>query len=438
MITFATLFLGLVLGPQEISLAVEGDVAEVILRLDDREVATLAGPPWSVELDFGDRLHPHKLDAVALDADGTALDRAVQWINLPRGRAEAAWVLEGEPDAGPSGARLVWTHVAHADAETLAVSFNGQPIAVSSDGRVRFPVYDPDELQVLDADLQFADGARYRAEIGFGARLGYGADTDLTGVSVVFRRGSPPGLADLEDWFLRYGQPVRVVGVERSPARVVFVIDRTAIPSLRDLAAFGSALTTSETGLRRGEQVRFLFPDVKESREEGAGARLFSISQPFSQEHGSFGWLVTRVAAPENSGPRRVTDAVAVAGVQAAAESRPRAVVLVLGYEDADVSAYTVLEVRQFLRELRVPLLVWWTGRPSTVNISENRRPLTVGTPWGKAGDISTLNRLLDRLEDLRDLLDHQQTVWIEGRHLPSSIELSHRAKRLTLAGAGS
>ena len=436
MITFATLFLGLVLGPQEVSLAVEGSVAQVVVRLDDRQIASLTGPPWTVEVDFGEHLHPHKLEAEALDSGGESLDRAVQWINLPRGRAEAAWVLDGTDDARPLGARLVWSHVAHADAATLSARFNGRPIAVSSAGQVRFPAYDPDELQVLEADLTFADGAGYRAEIGFGARLGYGADADLTGVSIVSRRGASPVLTDMEDWFLLYGQPVRVVGVEKSPARVVFVIDRTAVPALRDLAPFGSALTTSETELHRGEEVRFLFPDARRAQEEGAEARLFSISQPFSHEDGSFGWLVTRVAAPETSGPRRLTDAVAVAGVQAAAGSRPRAVVLVLGYEEKDVSAYTLPEVRRFLEELRVPLLVWWTGRPSTVNISEDRRPLTVNTPWGKAGDISTLNRLLDRIENLRSLLDQQRTVWIEGRHLPSRIELSRRAKRVALTGA--
>lgn len=435
MITFATLLLGLVLGPQEIELAVDGGVARVILRLDERQVAALTAPPWSVELDFGEHLHPHKLEAVAFDTAGEPLDQAVQWINLPRGRAEAAWVLEGAPDSQPQSARLVWSHVAHADAATLSASFNGRPIGISAEGRVRFPAYDPAELQVLEADLEFADGARYRAELGFGARLGYGTDTDLTGVSIVSRRGSSPGLAEMEDWFLLYGQPARVVGVERSPARVVFVIDRTAVPSLRDLAPFGSALTTSDTALRRGEQVRFLFPDVKRSQDDGAQARLFPISQAFSHEDGSFGWLLTRVGAPQSSGPRRVTDALAVAGVQAAAESRPRAVVLVLGYQKEDVSAYTVAEVRRFLEELRVPLLVWWTGRPSTVNISEDRRSLAVRTPWGPAGDISTLNRLLDRIEQLRSLLDRQQTVWIDGRHLPSSIELSRRAKRIALAG---
>ena len=57
---------------------------------------------------------------------------------------------------------------------------------------------------------------------------------------------------------------------------VVFVVDRTAIPSLRELAPFGTALTTSETALRRGEQVRFLFPDVKHSEEDAPSTRLFS------------------------------------------------------------------------------------------------------------------------------------------------------------------
>lgn len=437
MLTFATLFLGLALGPQEVSLVVEGDVGAVVVRLDDREVGTLSAPPWDLEVDLGPDLHPHKLEAVALGADGEVLERAVQWINLPRDRAEAAWVLEGEPGGRPTSARLVWSHVEQADAESVEARFNGRPVGVSGDGRVRLPSYDPEEIQVLEADLRFEDGARYRAELGFGARLGYGADADLTGVSVVSRRRSLPDLTEMADWFLVYGQTARVLGAEKSPARLVFVVDRTALPSLHELAAFGSALTTSGTALRRGERVRFVFPDVRLPDENGADTRLFSISQEFTPDDGSISWLLTRIAAPPSSGPRRVTDAVAVAGVQAAAESRPRAVVLVLGYEADDVSAYSVPEVRRFLRELRVPLYVWWTGRPTTVNVSEDRRSLTVSTAWGKADDISSLPRLTNQVEELRSRLEAQHTVWVEGRHLPSTIELSPRAKRIALAGSG-
>src|SRR5262245_7368528 len=106
MIAFATLFLGLVLGPQRIELAMEGAPAAVQLVLDGREVASLSKPPWMAEIDLGSSLAPHVLDAVARDAQGAVVGSARQWINLPRGAAEAALVLEGQAGAMPRRARL--------------------------------------------------------------------------------------------------------------------------------------------------------------------------------------------------------------------------------------------------------------------------------------------------------------------------------------------
>ncbi|MGB5880129.1 MAG: hypothetical protein WBH85_08880, partial [Thermoanaerobaculia bacterium] len=59
-----------------------------------------------------------------------------------------------------------------------------------------------------------------------------------------------------------------------------------------------------------------------------------------------------------------------------------------------------------------------------------DKRPLTVNTPWGKANDISSPNRIIDATETLRLELDSQVTVWIDGSHLPHEIELTNRARR--------
>ena len=48
-----------------------------------------------------------------------------------------------------------------------------------------------------------------------------------------------------------------------------------------------------------------------------------------------------------------------------------------------------------------------------------------VNTPWGRARDISNLSRIIEATEILRLELDRQLTVWIEGSHLPSEIELT-------------
>lgn len=430
MIAFAFAFLGLILGPHQIALVVEGDVALVRVELDGNLVAELTGEPWSFECDFGPELHPHKLEAIAFNSLDREISRTRQLINLPRARAEAALILESDDAGSPNTARLIWQHIEYAGAELVAFRFDGEELALVAPGRVQLPDYDPSSLHLLEAELQFPDGAHYRAELSITGRTGFGADADLTGLTLVAPQGTQLEVEDLGGWFARQGQPVEAAGLERAPAKIVMVVDETAIPALRRLAQYGSSLTTRSTQLRQGEQLRFLFPNARQGGASGVPSRLFSISQPFSAADGSIPWILTRLQPPEPSPARRVNDAVAVAAVEAAAGNRPRAVVLVLGKELEDTSAYGITEVENFLRELRVPLFVWWTGQPLSRTVSEDKRPLTVNTPWGKATDISSRNRIADATETLRLELDSQLTVWIEGSYLPHEIELTNQAPR--------
>jgi hypothetical protein len=271
--------------------------------------------------------------------------------------------------------------------------------------------------------------------LAFGSRLGFGAETDLTGLVMEMAGDRQLSIQDLEGWFQKDGQPMEVVGIERSPARIVIVVDETAKDSLRELATVIGGARSGRTGLRKGEEVLFLFPQARKIPTSDDGSKLFTLSQPFNASHGDLAWLLTRVSVPEESKNRRVTDALAVAGIEAATGGRPRALILVLGHEATDRSAYQVAEVRQFLKDLRVPLSIWWTGRPSAVTVSEGRRPVRVDTVWGKATDISSFTRIEQAVAELRDSLDRQSTVWIQGSHLPHRIDLTPEATNVAFAG---
>jgi len=435
MIAFVTLFLGLVLGPKEVDLLVEGDPAAVILQLDGIEIGRKSEPPWTFDCDLGSLLAPHKLEALALDAKGEVQDRAIQWINLPRSRAEVAFLLEGDDPKRPDSARLVWKHIEFDQADSIRLRFDGRDVPYDGLGTMRLPDYDPTKLHVLEADLRFPDGAHYEAELSFGTRLGFGADIDLTGLVLAMPRSSRVSIQQLAGWFEKDGQAIEVVGIERSPARLVMVIDDTTTDSLRQLATVTAGAATNRTTLRKGEEVLFLFPKARKTTTGDDGSKLFPISQPFTAEDGDLAWLLTRVSTPETSGDRRVTDALAVASLEAASGGRPRAVILVLGHVATDTSAYQVDEVLSFLRDLRVPLFIWWTGRPSAVTVSEGRRPVTVTTPWGRASDISSFGRIEQAVVELRKNLDQQHTVWVEGSHLPNRIALTAKAAKATFAG---
>ena len=417
MITFAFQFLGLILGVHEVEILVEGEVAAIQVTLDGETVGELTAPPWLLEVDFGPVLHPHKLEATALDEDGQQIDLARQLINLPRQRAAAALLLEGQ---------------------SIPFLFAGKELPLDGPDKVRLPDYDPNTLHTIESSIRFPDGVRYQAELNLGGQMIFGADAELTGVTVVSRNQELPALRSLEGRFRSAGEPLRVVGVERAPARVAMVVDQTALPALRKLGEFGSNLTDSQTALRPGEQLVFLFPEVKRIEGQGVPARLFSITQTFTAEHGSsIPWILTRISPPgqEPSPYRRISDALAVAGVQAAMGNRARAVVLVLGTAIEDTSAYNVGEVRRFLQDLRVPLFIWWTGHPRTEVTSDADRQLTVRTPWGRADDISSFSRIMQATQKVRLELNSQFTVWIEGSHLPHTVELAKKARGIKLAG---
>lgn len=82
MIEILTLFAGLVSGPQIVSLEVEEPVAAVETRLDGRRIGRLDREPWTLGLELGDGLLPHRLEAIARDAMGRELGRDQRWINV--------------------------------------------------------------------------------------------------------------------------------------------------------------------------------------------------------------------------------------------------------------------------------------------------------------------------------------------------------------------
>jgi hypothetical protein len=109
---------------------------------------------------------------------------------------------------------------------------------------------------------------------------------------------------------------------------------------------------------------------------------------------------------------------VAVAGLQALAGNRPRAVLLVLGYGPKDASRYDAGTVQHYLESVRVPLAIWSLG--------ERNSPAVLA--WGGAEEISSLAKLQDAFTRLDNLLAIQRIVWIEGSHLPRTITLSPAA----------
>jgi hypothetical protein len=425
-IAFLTLFLGLTSGKQEVDVAVRGPAAAVELVLDGTPVARLGGPPWRTRIDLGPDLEPHELVARALDSKGQEIGRTRQILNLPRPPAEVGILLESGPK-GPVGARLHWNSLSLAAPTAVSLSLDGNPVPVDDRAHAVLPAVDPAVTHVLSAEVHFSATLVARTAVGFGGGLGDEVSTELTAVPVRLRPGKKlPEVKRLQGWILVAGKAVPVAAIDRGPAQLLVVRDREARSALKlyDKPLGGliddemDPRFRSEMTLGRKDQVRFLWPYAHPAAGAGLTADLFNSSDSFTAEDGGLLWLLGLILPESHETEQRLSDAVAVAGLQALGGHGPRAVLLVLGETPQDVSLFGAGAVSHYLESIRVPLAVW-----------SLRGTKTPGpTPWGRAEDISSKPKVWVAFRHLEDDLLAQRILWIEGSHLPGEITLSPAA----------
>ncbi len=436
MIEFISLLLGLVSGPHSVEISVVGPVAAIELQLDGREVETRSQPPWRFECDFGDALVPHELVAIARDAEGKELGRARQWVNLQqRPVADAAMIFSGGESSRPSQVGLVWESIGQRQPRSIEVLFDGEPLSFDDPAHIPLPAYNPNNIHLVTATLQFRDETRSRLEATFGAGLGSEIKSELTALAVTLdKKTKSPEPEDLQGWFLKDGKPLRVQGVESGFAEVIVVRDPAVQTTLEEtidlieLWALGPAGRRNAYGnLGNKTYVRVLSPAGAPLSPTEVTRDMFMQSEPYDASDQGLLWL-SQQTRPQ-SFPLLLPNAVALAGIQAHASTRRRAVLLLLGDSPTLEQAYTADMARNYLRLLRVPFYVWSLGS-------------TPRSEWGAAQtvplaeDFSKGHRIFKRtVEELRRDLDTQRIVWLEGSHLPQDIELAPQAVGLRLAG---
>lgn len=458
MITFLTLFLGLVLGERPVAVQVAPEVAAVELYLDGEEVARMDGPPWRATVDFGPGLSPHLLEAVAYDGEGRELDRARQGVNLPRDPAEVTLFLETLED-GRTRARLSWQSVVGTRPERVRMELDGEPLPADLTGAVLPPV-DPDALHLLRAELTFPRGITASTERVFGGGYQESIESRLTAVPVSLERGGTPEVGELRGAFRKGGEILRVVAVEEGVSEVIFIPDAGALEAMRhlflDWLDDSRALDRFRTGaeslssrqkrvlpLPEELRVRFLWPYPK--RQAGRDHQTFSVfetSPPLTGQEGGMFWLLTRTRIPGGLPDHtRLAEAVAAAGHLAAARNRRRLLVLLWTGGEGDVSRLLPVTVRRYLEDLRVPLEVWDLGPVPAEEGAEGgagdrleayeedlRSREGTARDWGERIEARTLRALDLAITDLYRRLDRQRIVWFEGVHLPQHIRLADRA----------
>ncbi len=429
MLTFLTLFLGLVSGVNLVEISAGEAVAAVELRLDGVPAGRLTGPPWSMNVDLGDPPKPHELLAIGFDRDGREVARALQKVNLPRSLAEAT--LELLPGKGGSGrfVRLGWQCAVAPKPTRTVVTFDGRKLPAPDPARIALPDFVPEQVHFMRAELDFPRNLTAAAEITFGGQNRDETQAELTAVAVLAeKRKLPP----LEGSFLARGAPLPVVAVEEDgPAEIAIVLDEAARPLLATMAARPFRFGAGTGALKRiaplasGQRARFVWPLTETFRHGGMQFEIFPCSEEIDGDRGGLLFLLTHVAAPGIPPAPRLADAVAVAALSAISRNRARAVVLVLG-GSRDASRLSAGGVRSYLSALGVPLFVWTVGPLGPDAAAE----------WAGATEIADVSTaiLFDKAGDrLRAYMGRQRIVWVEGIHLPQEVALSARASGLAL-----
>ncbi len=437
MITYLTFFLGLVLGPQTIELAVAPEVSSVEIRLNGHPVGALSGEPWRLPVDFGTALLPQQLTVTAFDTEGAKLEVSHQWVNLPRSPAAVAVVLERGPDAVPTGARLSWESVYGDQPLAVSATFDGQPLEALPDRRLLLPRHDLEQIHLLRVEVAFTETVSALSELAWGGAFEDQVSSELTSIALRLVGDTElPEVAGLQGWLVAGGRSLEVVAVEKGSAEAVVVRDEDALGSLSrlqrqtsDLLRVGTGANENRSHLRAAlplaedQGLRFIwpFPSWQESRSNRFA--LFPSTLEFSsREAGVYGLLQGVRLARKPETDQRLAEAVVVAGLSASSRARRRAVVLVLGRRAEDHSVLPPAEARRYLSALSVPFVVWAFDRSKEHQAR-----------WGEVVDVSTLARLGEAVEDLREVLDRQRIVWVRGRPLPQQIRLTSAARGVEL-----
>ena len=219
MITFLTLYLGLIVGPRQFELSVAETAARVEILLDGELQTELTAPPWEFRVDLGPSPTPHELMAVAYDSEGTSLGRAFQRLNVPHPPVEVVIALEGT-EGRIEAARLVWEAAADEALTGVRVRLDGRKIPVEDPNHIPLPPLDLKRFHHLSAEVTFKGRLRTQASVVFGGTYVDEIDTELTAVAVEAMGSGDrlPGPAEAAGWFHRRGAPLSVFAVERPPA----------------------------------------------------------------------------------------------------------------------------------------------------------------------------------------------------------------------------
>jgi hypothetical protein len=416
-VEFITLLLGLVVGPHTVEVAVQEPTARVELRIDGRPVAELSSEPWRSRIDFGARLAPRLLEAIAFDDQDNQVASARQIVNYARSNYEAVVVLDpARPDGGRTGS-VIWQAVLDRKPKSIAVTLDGAEIPVDKSGRFELPPLDLDRVHSVSASVSFAGRQSAQADLVFGGAHGDRVSSALTAVPLLAATDRPlPPAKGMSGWFLSGDREIGVFAQPLAAARLMIVHDPAIRDELEELIPDMARLgrMPPQPVVTNQDSVRFV-PISTVPRHPGH-FRAVEVT-PKKLRLGLWDLLYRSHPAQNVRGKRQLWAAVAAAGLGAVEGDHRRAVLILLGRSPRDASAIDPTQAIGYLRSVRAPHFLW----------APRQRDLPTLRPGVEANTYVGAEGLLSLFDDLEESLRSQRIIWLEGLHFPERIRLSAR-----------
>ncbi len=397
-----------------------GPASSAELLLDGTLVCTLTRQAPTCPVPLGEALTVHRLDLVRREPPGAEAERVTRWLNRPGSSAavlRSTLACDESAEGSPSCLlRISWLHPDRLDPVSWSVTLDGAAVSTRPERGYRLLLPGDRRRHVAVAEARFADGAEASIVRVVGEERFESAGDVLQAVPVSVPAGKAEPTAEL--LAERLGVPVRLV--ERGEAETVVVLDPLA--SKRLFEQHQEAEGKTFPGISKHKLTRVLagLGGLSVVHPLSAAARFLTVPAP---EEGDARLDLLLYGPPEApQGRFLLADAVAAAGSLAAGSHRRRAVVLVLGDEQADRSRFSPEAVRAYLSELMVPLVVLRTGEAKP-------------GPWGEEVPVRSREELRKALADVSALLEGQRLAWVAEDAPPGSLSLDDPEGRARLAG---
>ncbi len=378
---------GLVSGELQVDLDLGVSSTGATLYLDGVDVCSPTPASPTCRIDLGSELHVHLLELVVTTTDGS-VERAERWLNRPGREADLEIELASRPIGNVCGGRLAWTDVRGQQPAVLEVEAAGEHIVVLTENRTfGYPCAAIGGTEVVAAAAVFPDGRRASsvALTGDSGRPA-GAAPQPVVLEPSSAGASPCAGTGSEDW----------QGFE-----VAFVLDPSVdyatLASLGDPS--GAASGAGDTAGSAWDRASLAFSDADRMWYVRPDSTLLRLDGFAESRELWFGTFLQIGSSPMQADPR-LADAVATAGLAAGAAPRRRAVVLILGDgPTADRSSFSVEDVRSYLAEVGVPLMVV-------------RTMAEINDGWPEGVEADSLDAFADTVEGIRDRIDAQCVEW--------------------------